>query len=50
MEWLLTYSGELAYMRKAAQSEYQPKYTADRNDRTFVQIYECAIEAARSCR
>ena len=47
VEWLITHPAELARMRKEARAEYEAKYTAERNYRMLMEIYERAIETAR---
>jgi glycosyltransferase involved in cell wall biosynthesis len=47
VEWAWTHPRELAQMRRAARAEFEVKYTAERNYRMLIEIYERAI-AARS--
>lgn len=47
VEWLLSYPHELDGMRKEARREYEVKYTAERNYKLLMEIYERAIEAAK---
>jgi len=48
VDWLLSHPVELANMRKEARAEYEAKYTAERNYRMLMEIYERAISVARS--
>lgn len=47
VEWLLSHPQELDKMRKEARHEYEVKYTAERNYKLLMEIYERAIEAAK---
>lgn len=46
VELLLTHPSELARMREEARSEYEAKYTAERNYRLLLEVYERAMDAA----
>ena len=48
VEWALTHPRELATMRREARAEYLAKYTAERNYRMLMDIYERALESRRS--
>ena len=47
VEWFLAHPAELARMRREARAEYEAKYTAERNYRMLMEIYERAIASAR---
>lgn len=46
--WAFDHPGELARMRREARAEYESKYTAERNYRMLMEIYQYATERARS--
>ena len=48
VDWLMSHPAQLARMRKEARAEYEAKYTAERNYRMLMEIYERAISVARS--
>jgi glycosyltransferase involved in cell wall biosynthesis len=48
VEWVLAHTRQLAAMRREARAEFEAKYTADRNYRMLMEIYELAIERATS--
>lgn len=48
VEWLLDHPAELASMRVEARTEYEAKYTAEKNYHQLIGIYEDAIRASRS--
>ena len=45
VEWLLAHPTELARMRREARTEYEAKYTAERNYQLLMEIYGQALEA-----
>ncbi|NPA71406.1 MAG: glycosyltransferase family 4 protein [Gammaproteobacteria bacterium] len=47
VEWLLSNPVELSRMRKEARAEYEAKYTAERNHKMLMEIYQRAIENAK---
>ena len=44
VEWALSHSAELQCMREEVRAEFEAKYTAERNYRTLMEIYEAALE------
>jgi glycosyltransferase involved in cell wall biosynthesis len=46
VEWALSHSAELRRMRKEVRAEFEAKYTAERNYRALMEIYEAALEKA----
>jgi glycosyltransferase involved in cell wall biosynthesis len=44
VEWALSHSAELRGMREEVRTEFEAKYTADRNYRALMEIYETALE------
>lgn len=50
VEWLLAHPRELARMRREARAEYEQKYTAERNYKMLMDIYEIAMENHRKGR
>ncbi len=48
--WAWERPEELRAMRAAARSEYEQKYTAERNYKMLIEIYDRAIESARNRR
>ena len=44
VEWALSHSAELRRMREEVRAEFEAKYTAERNYRTLMEIYEAALE------
>ena len=44
VEWALSHSAELRSMREEVRAEFEAKYTAERNYRTLMEIYEAALE------
>jgi glycosyltransferase involved in cell wall biosynthesis len=47
VRWAFEHPHELAAMRVAARREFEDKYTADRNYKILMNIYELAIENSR---
>ena len=47
VRWAFDHPHELAAMRVAARHEYEEKYTAERNYKMLMEIYDLAIENAR---
>lgn len=47
VRWAFDHPQEMAAMRVAARREYEEKYSADRNYKLLIGIYEMAIENAR---
>jgi glycosyltransferase involved in cell wall biosynthesis len=47
VRWAWEHPEELRAMRAAARREYEQKYTAERNYKMLMAIYERAIESAR---
>ncbi len=47
VDWALAHPREMTRMRREARGEYLAKYTADRNYRTLMEIYERALENRR---
>jgi glycosyltransferase involved in cell wall biosynthesis len=47
VRWALHHPAELANMRREARLEFEAKYTAARNYRQLISIYESAIEGTR---
>jgi glycosyltransferase involved in cell wall biosynthesis len=43
VEWAWTHPKEIPAMGRAARAEYEAKYTAERNYRMLMKIYERAI-------
>jgi glycosyltransferase involved in cell wall biosynthesis len=50
VRWAWEHPEELRAMRAAARSEYEQKYTAERNYKILMKIYDRAIESARDSR
>lgn len=50
VRWAWEHPEELREMRAAARCEYEEKYTAERNYKILMEIYDRAIESARSRR
>jgi glycosyltransferase involved in cell wall biosynthesis len=44
VEWALSHPAELRSMREEVRAEFEAKYTAERNYRTLMEIYEAALE------
>jgi glycosyltransferase involved in cell wall biosynthesis len=44
LEWALSHSAELRSMREEVRAEFEAKYTAERNYRALMEIYEAALE------
>ena len=44
VEWALSHSAELRRMREEVRAEFEAKYTAERNYRALMEIYEAALE------
>jgi glycosyltransferase involved in cell wall biosynthesis len=44
LEWALSHSAELRGMREEVRAEFEAKYTAERNYRALMEIYEAALE------
>jgi glycosyltransferase involved in cell wall biosynthesis len=44
VEWALSHPVELLSMREEARAEFEAKYTAERNYRALMEIYEAALE------
>ena len=44
VEWALSHSAELRSMREEVRAEFETKYTAERNYRALMEIYEAALE------
>ena len=44
LEWALSHSAELRSMREEVRAEFEAKYTAERNYRALMEIYEGALE------
>jgi len=44
LEWALSHSAELRRMREEVRAEFEAKYTAERNYRALMEIYEVALE------
>jgi glycosyltransferase involved in cell wall biosynthesis len=44
VEWALTHPAELRGMREDVRAEFEAKYTAERNYRALMEIYEAALE------
>ena len=44
VEWALSHPAELHSMREEARAEFEAKYTAERNYRMLMEIYEAALE------
>jgi glycosyltransferase involved in cell wall biosynthesis len=44
VEWALSHSTELRSMREEVRAEFEAKYTAERNYRALMEIYEAALE------
>ena len=49
VEWMLSYPLEWQAMRREARSEFEAKYTADRNYDRLMEIYQLAIERVKRC-
>jgi glycosyltransferase involved in cell wall biosynthesis len=49
VRWAFQHPAELSAMRIAARGEFQQKYTADRNSKMIVDIYEQALNRSRRC-
>jgi glycosyltransferase involved in cell wall biosynthesis len=47
VRWAFEHPEEMAAMRVAARREYEEKYSAERNYKLLIGIYEMAIENAR---
>ena len=47
VRWAFEHPGEMAAMRVAARREYEEEYSAERNYKLLIGIYEMAIENAR---
>lgn len=48
LEWVLTYPEEMKRMGKEARKEFEEKYTAEKNYKMLMDIYQLAIERAKS--
>jgi glycosyltransferase involved in cell wall biosynthesis len=44
VEWALSHSTDLRSMREEVRAEFEAKYTAERNYRALMEIYEAALE------
>jgi glycosyltransferase involved in cell wall biosynthesis len=44
VEWALSHPAELRSMREEVRGEFEAKYTAERNYRALMEIYEAALE------
>lgn len=44
LEWALSHSSELRRMREEVRAQFEAKYTAERNYRALMEIYEAALE------
>jgi glycosyltransferase involved in cell wall biosynthesis len=44
VEWALSHSAELRRMREEVRAEFEAKYTAERNYRALMEIYQAALE------
>jgi glycosyltransferase involved in cell wall biosynthesis len=44
VEWALSHSADLRSMREEVRAEFEAKYTAERNYRALMEIYEAALE------
>jgi glycosyltransferase involved in cell wall biosynthesis len=44
VEWALSHPAELRGMREEVRAEFEAKYTAERNYRALMEIYEAALE------
>jgi glycosyltransferase involved in cell wall biosynthesis len=44
VEWALSHSAELRRMREEVRAEFEAKYTAERNYRVLMEIYQAALE------
>jgi glycosyltransferase involved in cell wall biosynthesis len=44
VEWALSHPAELQSMREEVRAEFEAKYTAERNYRALMEIYESALE------
>jgi glycosyltransferase involved in cell wall biosynthesis len=44
VEWALSHPAELQSMREEVRAEFEAKYTAERNYRALMEIYEAALE------
>ncbi len=44
VEWALSHPAELRRMRDEVRAEFEAKYTAERNYRALIEIYEAALE------
>ena len=44
VEWALSHSTELRRMREEVRAEFEAKYTAERNYRALMEIYQAALE------
>jgi glycosyltransferase involved in cell wall biosynthesis len=47
VEWALSHPTELRNMREEVRAEFEAKYTAERNYRTLMEIYEAALERTK---
>jgi glycosyltransferase involved in cell wall biosynthesis len=47
VEWAMSHPAELRRMRDEARAEFEAKYTAERNYRALMEIYEAALERKR---
>jgi len=47
VEWALSHPAELRRMRDEVRAEFEAKYTAERNYRALMEIYESALERKR---
>jgi glycosyltransferase involved in cell wall biosynthesis len=47
VEWALSHPTELRSMREEVRAEFEAKYTAERNYRTLMEIYEAALERTK---
>lgn len=50
VRWAFEHPEEMAAMRALARREYEQKYTAERNYKMLMEIYDRALESARSSR
>jgi glycosyltransferase involved in cell wall biosynthesis len=48
VEWALTHPEEIKRMGKEARKEFEEKYTAEKNYKMLMEIYQLAIERAKS--
>jgi glycosyltransferase involved in cell wall biosynthesis len=49
VRWFLEHPVEAQQMRRAARAEFEAKYTAERNYRMLMEIYQAAIQRRKCC-